>query len=110
MMTDEPIDQAIYAELQDTTGPEFAAELVTTFLNEAPQIIADLRDAAKQSDDDRLRRAAHSIKSNANVFGANTLAQIARAIELDGLSEHSLTDLDKEYSRTSTALKALLNG
>ncbi len=109
-MTDDPIDQSIFAELQDATGPEFAAELLATFLDEAPQMLADLRDAAGKSDEDRLRRAAHSIKSNANVFGATALAEIARAIELEGLAETSLTDLDAEYARTETALRALLDG
>ncbi|WP_425044763.1 Hpt domain-containing protein [Primorskyibacter sp. S87] len=109
-MTDTPIDQAVFAELQDATGPEFAAELVTTFLDEAPGMIADLRDAATQGDEDRLRRAAHSIKSNANVFGATYLAEIARAIELEGLGGNSLSDLDAEYARMSAALKVLLDG
>ena len=109
-MTDAPIDQAVFAELQDATGPEFAAELVNTFLDEAPTLIADLRDAAAQGDEDRLRRAAHSIKSNANTFGAASLAEVARAIELEGLGESSMSDLDREYARASAALQALLDG
>ncbi len=109
-MTDDAIDQSTFAELQDATGADFAAELLTTFLDEAPQMIADLRDAAAEGDEDRLRRAAHSIKSNANIFGATALAQIARAIELEGLSENSLGDLAAEYAQTETALKAMLDG
>ncbi len=109
-MTNNTIDQAVYGELEEATGADFVAELVATFLDEAPGMIADLHDAATQQDDDRLRRAAHSIKSNANVFGAAALAEIARRIELDGLDADSLKILDTEYARTSAALKAKLDG
>lgn len=109
-MTDDPIDQSVYGELEDATGADFVAELVTTFLDEAPAMIADLHDAAGQGDDDRLRRSAHSIKSNANVFGAIALADIARGIELEGLASDSLQILDAECTRALTALKAKLDG
>ena len=39
------IDSAVYAELRDTTGAEFMAELVDTFLEEGPGMLAELRGA-----------------------------------------------------------------
>lgn len=115
-MSNNPIDQDVIKELQEATGTEFVAELVTTFLEEAPQMIADLKEAAGQEDEDRIRRAAHSIKSNANVFGASALAQVARDIELDGLEAGMAEDnadlaaLEAEYTRASAALRVLLDG
>ena len=47
------IDRAVFAELQDTAGAEFVAELVGTFLEEAPQMLAELRSRAGR----RRRRA-----------------------------------------------------
>lgn len=44
-MTDKPIDLTVFAELKATTGPEFAAGLVDTFLDEAPGMLAELRSA-----------------------------------------------------------------
>ena len=46
-MTDDPIDAATFAELQDTAGAEFVGELVGTFLEEAPQMIAWSHDAVQ---------------------------------------------------------------
>lgn len=118
-MHDGIIDHQAFEELRETTGDEFLCELLTTFLDEAPRMIADLRDAAEKGDADRFRRAAHSIKSNAITFGATALAEQAREMELDGLAGEApaggtameaLEALDAEYARTSAALKAVLDG
>jgi len=115
-MDESVIEKAIYTELQETAGAEFAAELVGTFLEEAPGMLAELRSARTASDAERFRRAAHSIKSNANTFGASKLAALARDLELKGLDADpardvvALTTLEAEYARAATALKALRDG
>jgi HPt (histidine-containing phosphotransfer) domain-containing protein len=106
----------VYSELQATTGVEFASELVDTFLEEAPGMLAELRSARADGNAERFRRAAHSLKSNANTFGAVSLAAQARELELKGLDrdpardEAALATLEAEHKRTATALKALRNG
>ena len=115
-MSEKPIDLAVYAELQATTGPEFAIELVDTFLEEAPGMMAELRSARAESDNERFQRAAHSLKSNANTFGAVTLAALARKLELQGLDadplrdEAALDELEAAHGSAATALRALSNG
>ena len=115
-MNENPIDQAVYSELQATTGVEFVAELVDTFLEEAPGMLAELRSARADGNAERFRRAAHSLKSNANTFGAVSLAAQARELELKGLDtdpardEAALAALEAEHMRTAAALKALRNG
>ena len=115
-MSDQPIDAAVYAALKATTGAEFVVELANTFLEEAPGMLADLRNASAAGDTERFRRAAHSIKSNANTFGALRLAALARALELSGFDadtahdEAAITALDEEHARAVAALKALRNG
>ena len=84
-MEESVLDADVFDALQDSMGEDFVVELVTTFLDEAPRRIDDLKTAAAQSDVDGFRRAAHSLKSNANVFGANQLAELARHMELGGL-------------------------
>jgi len=84
-MTNGPVDLEIFNELKEATGEEFAAELVLTFLDEAPGMIAELIGAIAASDADSYRRAAHSIKSNATTFGATALAEQARALELGAM-------------------------
>jgi HPt (histidine-containing phosphotransfer) domain-containing protein len=114
---DEPvIDKAVYAGLQDTTGAEFAAELVDTFIEEASGMLAELRVACAENHADRFRRAAHSLKSNSNTFGASKLAALARALELKGLDADPARDtaalvaLEAEYARAAAALKDLRYG
>ena len=57
-------------------------ELVDTFLTEAPLMLAELRSALADGNSDRFRRAAHSLKSNSNTFGATALGAMARELEL----------------------------
>ena len=110
------IDSAVYAELRDTTGAEFMAELVDTFLEEGPGMLAELRGARADGNADRFRRAAHSLKTNGNTFGALKLAARARELELKGPDAESARDaaalatLEAEYARAVAELKALRNG
>jgi len=115
-MSEKPIDLAVYSELQAATGVEFVAELVNTFLEEAPAMFAELRQACANRNDEQFRRAAHSLKSNANTFGAASLAAQARELELNGLTAEpnrdaaALAALEAEHARAAAALKALRNG
>jgi HPt (histidine-containing phosphotransfer) domain-containing protein len=87
------IDRAAFTALRDEVGAEFAKELVDTFLEEAPAMLAQLRAARTASDAEGYRRAAHSLKSNANTFGAYDLAGKARDIELGGIDAESADNL-----------------
>jgi histidine phosphotransfer protein HptB len=109
------IDRVVYTELRDTTGAEFMAELVDTFLEEAPGVLAELRSARAIGHAERFRRAAHSLKSNGNTFGALKLAALARELELKGLDPEASRDaaalavLEAMYARVAAELKALRN-
>jgi HPt (histidine-containing phosphotransfer) domain-containing protein len=115
-MTSSAIDLKRYAELQDTAGADFVTELVDTFLEEAPAMLAELRNARSAADADRFRRAAHSLKSNCNTFGALALGALARELELAGMHADPARDaaridaIDAEYARAADALKGLRNG
>jgi histidine phosphotransfer protein HptB len=107
-MTNSPIDLEVFSELSEATGEEFAAELVTTFLDEAPGMIADLKAAVAENDSDGYRRAAHSLKSNAATFGATELAELARGIELGSLPRNGeWTEADALQSTLDAAAEAL---
>jgi HPt (histidine-containing phosphotransfer) domain-containing protein len=114
-MTDGPIDASVFNELADTTGADFVGELVAAFLDEAPGMIADLRDAAAQDDADRFRRAAHSIKSNALIFGAHQLGAMARDLEVSDqpasqTTPDQLAALDAAFATAAARLKELVDG
>ena len=69
---------ALRDSLQDD---DLVAELVDTFLASAPALAADLHPALDRGDIDGLRRGAHTLRSNAATFGADSLA--ARCQELE---------------------------
>ena len=111
---DRTIDADVYRELQDTAGDDFVAELVDTFLQEAPGMLAELREALAGAQDERFRRAAHSLKSNCNTFGALDLAAMARALELGGLDAardgSALDALEAAYAGVAAELRELSHG
>jgi len=110
------IDPVTFAELQGAAGAEFVSELVATFLEEAPGMLADLRSARAASDGERFRRVAHSLKSNCHTFGALALGAMARALELHGLHADPAQDaaaldaIDAAYARVAAALRELSRG
>jgi HPt (histidine-containing phosphotransfer) domain-containing protein len=108
-MTDATIALAAFEELQATAGEDFAKELVGTFLEEAPVMLSELRTALAAGDAEGFRRAAHSLKSNSQTFGATALGAMARALELGSLPPDgaALDALSEEYARAAAALAEL---
>jgi PAS domain S-box-containing protein len=77
------LDPSVVARLTDSFGePESVAELIDTFLQHVPEQIRDLREGASRGDAVIVRRAAHTLKSNAATFGASALADFSRDLEL----------------------------
>jgi len=114
-MNEALIDIATFRALQEAAGRDFVTELVGTFLEEAPGMLAELRDAHAKSDAERFRRTAHSLKSNCNTFGALSLGAMARELELKGMadpasSSAAIDALDAAYVRVAAALKELAHG
>ena len=111
-MSTDAIDMAIYGELAETAGAEFAAELAGTFLEEAPGMLVELRAAQAAGAADAFRRAAHSLKSNGHTFGAMRLAELARDLELGGLVADSapVAAIEAEYQRVVAALTEIIRG
>ena len=115
-MTETVIDLAVFRALTETAGADFVAELVGTFFEEAPAMLADLRSARDAADADRFRRAAHSLKSNSMTCGAPALGTMARELELRGMDAEpardaaAIADLEAAYERAAAALKELAHG
>jgi histidine phosphotransfer protein HptB len=107
------IDTATFQKLRDSTDADFARELVHTFLDDAPQLLADLRGALAGGDQAAFRRAAHTLKSNSTTFGASALADLARELEHAGLpamradGDASLSRVEEAYELVARALKEL---
>ena len=111
-MSENLIDLPTFTALQGAAGAEFVIELVDTFLEEAPGMLAEMRSAQAAGRADAFRRAAHSLKSNSSTFGATRLADMARSLEQGGLTAERgpLDALEAELERTAAALRALCRG
>ncbi len=75
------VDVKVLHEMRDVLGPDDLATLLNVFLEEAPQLIGELRASLEACDANRFTRAAQTLKSSAESFGANRLAQTCRALE-----------------------------
>jgi HPt (histidine-containing phosphotransfer) domain-containing protein len=112
-MSEAIINQAAFESLTELVGDDFIDELVATFFEEAPELLAAMRQALGQGDAEAFRRAAHSLKSNGESFGATRLAGLARELEAigrDGRLEEArpkIPQLESTYEETARALKAL---
>jgi signal transduction histidine kinase/CheY-like chemotaxis protein/HPt (histidine-containing phosphotransfer) domain-containing protein len=68
--------------LESTGGDaEFVATLLETFADDAPAALRELRAGLDAADGDVVRRAAHTLKSNAATFGASALAELCAELE-----------------------------
>ena len=89
MANQEPaavFDPAALDTLLDTIGGDREAlrELIGSFLDEGPGLIARMEAAAKAGDATGLRHAAHTMKSSAADFGAMELSRLCRTLEAMG--------------------------
>src|SRR5256885_3741471 len=80
---DGSIDEAVLARLADGTGGDagFVSELIEQFVADTPALVAAARTGIDGGDAEGVRRAAHTLKSNAATFGAHELAGRSRELE-----------------------------
>jgi CheY-like chemotaxis protein len=109
----DAVERSAFDRLQASMGGAFVAELVDTFIEDAQDLVAALRQALAGADVDTFRRAAHSLKSTGETVGATRLAAVARELEaqartgtLDGAGGR-LDQLVGEYERAVRALGEL---
>ena len=110
------IDLAVFGNLREMMGADFMVELVDTYLQDSPEMLAQMHQALDAQDAESFRRAAHSLKSNSANFGAMQLSALARELEMMGRENRlgqageTLVKADKEYAQVEQALEALKNG
>jgi len=104
------LDASTLEQLRTAMGSGFE-ELLSTFVEDARQLVDTLRRSLGRREVDAFRRAAHSLKSNAASFGATALSGLARDLEamarsgsLDGAAPR-LERLGAECERVMRALR-----
>jgi CheY-like chemotaxis protein len=111
------LDAAAFEQLRAATGDDaFVGELVSTFLSEAPALLTSLAAGIAEADVETVRRAAHTLKSNAMTFGATALAREAQTLEetarngaVEG-ADRLLEAVEREFARARGALEAFVAG
>jgi histidine phosphotransfer protein HptB len=84
LMGEPVVDQATYAALRDAVGADFIVELIDTYCEETPTLIAQAQKALEDGNAEVFRRAAHSIKSSSASLGAMPFSALARELEILG--------------------------
>lgn len=79
------LDRAAISALLDLIGGDRAdlVDLIASFADEAPRHLAAMTEAAQGGDGATVRRAAHTLKSNARDLGALAFAADCAALEAD---------------------------
>jgi CheY-like chemotaxis protein len=108
------VDASVLARLAESMGGDdaFVAELIEQFVTDSPALVAAARHGVEAGDADEVRRAAHTLKSNAATIGANELADRSSRLEAaaktgtldDGLAR--IEAIADELARVHTALRS----
>jgi HPt (histidine-containing phosphotransfer) domain-containing protein len=77
------IDRDVLDDLEHSVGDDraFLRELVETYLEDAPRLIATVRSGIISGDVESTNRAAHTLKSTSASLGAMTLSAMARELQ-----------------------------
>lgn len=111
-MPTSQIDMNTFNSLKESTGADYIGELIDAFLDDAPNLLAQMKSALAGNNAESFRRAAHSMKSNAATFGAMELSLLAK--ELEGLARENnleignrLEVMEESFRQVESQLRAL---
>jgi CheY-like chemotaxis protein len=110
------LDPEALTRLRTTLGKqasELLPMLIDSFFHDAIELQRKAQQALEQSRNEDLRRAAHTLKSNARNFGGSELARLCQELEnrakennLEGVEE-LLASIAREYAKVRAALETL---
>lgn len=110
----DALDRSVLEKLKFLQDDEhdYLGELITTYLQSAPQLLDALRAALANQDAPAAHKAAHTLKGSSASLGATILAaqckeleMLARSGTLDGATA-DLAKIEAEYARVARALEA----
>ncbi len=101
MQISSQIDRLNFAVALDRLGgdEQLLCEVAQLFLEECPELVAQVRTAVVSGDADALQQAAHTLKGSVSNFGAAAASEAALALELMGRNG--------ELNQAQTGLAAL---
>ncbi|MEO6390267.1 MAG: ATP-binding protein [Pyrinomonadaceae bacterium] len=111
----EFLDQSVLNDLRDLGGEDDAglfADLLSVFLNETPQRIAEMRAAVAGEDRGAVGRAAHKLRGSSGCYGAVRMTRLCESLETSALTdellqlERTVHELEVEFNRVAPLLRA----
>ncbi len=100
----DDIDQEMIQQLRDLAdgADTILAEVVDLFAADAPQRIAQMRQAIADDDAEALHQAAHTLKGSCSNLGLRTLQEACAALDQMARS-HQLSDAGPGLERVTEA-------
>jgi len=98
--------------LGGTETPDLLEQIIRLYLDSAPQLMASIRDGLAAVDNDKVRMAAHTLKSSSANLGAGRLAEVCKKLELAARANAiasdapQLSEIEAEYHRVCGALRS----
>lgn len=107
------IDIRVLDQLQELIGGDRGelVELVNTFVEEGSDIVKDMHAALSANDAELLRRSAHSLKANAQDFGASKLSTLCASLEsackltIPEQANSQVGEIDRQFEDARDELK-----
>jgi CheY-like chemotaxis protein/HPt (histidine-containing phosphotransfer) domain-containing protein len=108
-----PVDVDVlegFRQLQEEGQPDVVVEFIDLFLGDLPARRKAIRLALSDGDPERVRAAAHALKSSAAYIGAAELARLCKEVEMAGRNGDLLSaaarslDLEAEADRATSFL------
>ena len=98
-----------YIRLLETVGvdEELARELIGIFIHECPGMLAQIQQAIRENQPERLHNAAHTLKGPLSNMGANAALDQVVALETMGING-DLQQADTALQRLSSHLDILI--
>jgi len=111
-MDEKCIDEAALAALHDLGGEELVGQMIDSFLNYAPRVMAEARNSLAKGDLEPVVRLGHTLRSSGRNLGAVRIAELAqnleaaaRAGQLASLSAF-LDQMDQAFVQAKDCLEA----
>ena len=96
--------------LQRPGKPDLVKNVIGIYLRSTPTLLKTLSEAVARNDPDGMGKAAHSLKSSSAHIGANSLAALAKEMEMQG-AKHSIDgakELQAQIERSYGEVKQVL--
>jgi len=92
--------------LQRPGKPDILARIVNMYLQKTPELIGNIREGVASNDAEKVKIAAHTLKSSSAYVGAAQLAEVCSRLESKASNEE-LTDVDTDIDTIDSGFQSV---